>query len=450
MFQVLFVLQNAPAPAGQWKDGRAEILDVDPPTSKFDLLLSIADEGKRLVVTWRYRDELFEPEIITRLAARYESLLAGIVAQPNARISSLDCLPAAERERPSMKSGPADNPFARFKMGKPKKPLSVKDLRLVRTGHLSGLPDGPLLVEAENRDVDLKEWAIGQREWLQEQLLKYGAILFRGFGISNCEEFEGFAHSQCESLYEEYGDLPRQAVGNKVYTSTPYPAEQAILFHNESSHMHCWPMKIFFCCLRAAEQGGETPLADCRRVYERLNPGLRRKLEERGVLYVRNYTPGLDVSWEEFFRTGDRQEVEAYCRRAGLEWEWKPGGGLRTRKPCRAIAQHPRTGQKLMFNQVQAHHIACLEAETRRALEQLFARADLPRNVYWGDGEEIRDEEIASLRAAYDAETVRFAWQNGDVLLLDNMLTAHGRAPYVGERRIVVVLGEVMNESELR
>ena len=72
----------------------------------------------------------------------------------------------------------------------------------------------------------------------------------------------------------------------------------------------------------------------------------------------------------------------------------------------------------------------------------LLGEENLPNNTYYGDGTAIEPHVLDELRAAYEAETVEFAWQRGDVLLLDNMLTAHGRAPFSPPRQIVVSMAE--------
>jgi alpha-ketoglutarate-dependent taurine dioxygenase len=315
--------------------------------------------------------------------------------------------------------------------------VSLPQEDLVRAEPIAPGVPLPLVLCPNAPGLDLAEWAAANRSFVEEKLLAHGGLLFRGFGLSSIADFERFAGSLCPELFGEYGDLPREGVGGKVYSSTPYPPDKPILFHNESSHLPRWPMRIFFYCAQPAEQGGETPIVDCREVYRRLSPETRRRFEEKHLMYVRNYTEGLDVSWTDFFHTTDRAEVE------GTEVEWTNGNGLRTRQICRAVIEHPATGEPLFFNQVQIHHVSTLDPEVRRSLLSLFPEEDLPRNVYYGDGTPIEDEVMEEVGTVLSGCAVEFPWQAGDVVMLDNMLVAHSRNPYVGARKIVVALGQM-------
>jgi hypothetical protein len=83
-----------------------------------------------------------------------------------------------------------------------------------------------------------------------------------------------------------------------------------------------------------------------------------------------------------------------------------------------------------------------LEAKIQRALLAEFKPDDLPNNTYYGDGTEIEEEVIEHLRQAYVQEITVFKWQKGDVVVLDNMLTAHGRSSYLGERKVLFAMSE--------
>ncbi len=326
--------------------------------------------------------------------------------------------------------------------------LASPDAELVRTGEVLPGKTFPLLVEPAVEGLDLVRWAGGRLDWIESRLRQHGALLLRGFALGAVSRFEEFALAVCPDLFGEYGDLPSEQGGDKIYRSTPYPSSKTILFHNESSHQHRWPLKQMFYCVQPSTHGGETPIVDCRQLYRVLPRELVRGFAEKRLRYVRNFTEGLDVSWQDFFRTAERSVVEDYCRRAGIACEWT-ASGLRTHQPAVAVARHPRTGEMVFFNQLQLHHVACLEPELREALGALFPEEDFPRNVYYGDGSRIEDSVMAEILAAYWANSMSLPWQAGDILLVDNMMTAHARNPYVGPRKIVVAMGEMFDGSEL-
>jgi len=330
-----------------------------------------------------------------------------------------------------------------------RKAVDLAHFNPVRESQLQPDQRLPLIMEPASDQVDLADWARNNRELIEQKLYRHGGILFRGFGLRDAQDFEKVAASICRELYSEYGDLPREGVAGKVYTSTPYPEDKSILYHNESSHMSRWPSKINFFCVTVAKEGGATPIADCRKVYQDLDPKVRDKFEAKGLMYVRNFAEGLDVSWQRFFGTEDKSVVEDSCHKAGMTCEWAANDGLRIRQRCRAVLRHPHTGEKSFFNQVQLHHVHSLEPAVRQSLLSIFKREDLPRHVYYGDGSPIEDSVMEHVGETYEKNAVRFQWQQGDMVSLDNMLTAHARDPYVGPRKIVVALGDMVEGSEL-
>ena len=319
----------------------------------------------------------------------------------------------------------------------------------VRSGPLLETGPLPLKIEPAVDGVDLCTWAARRREALERDLLEHGGILFRGFGISSVEGFQDFVRTVGGPLLDyTYRSTPRSEVSGKIYTSTEYPQDQWIPMHNEMAYTRQWPMKIAFFSVRVAQTGGETPIADSRRVYHRIDPEVRERFAEKGVLYVRNYGDALDLPWQTVFQTSDRGEVEAFCVRSGIDFEWRPGDRLRTRQICPAIAAHPVTGDPLWFNQAHLFHVTSLGAEVAESLLATLGEEDLPRNTYYGDGTALEPEVLAAIRAVFREESVLFPWQPRDILLLDNMLTAHGRAPFTGSRKVVVGMAEARSHAD--
>lgn len=314
---------------------------------------------------------------------------------------------------------------------------------LVRLEPLPGGGSLPLLAWSEVDGVDLAAWMTRNRGDIEARLSAHGGILFRGFGVGTPEELDRIVRAVSgETLEYTYRSTPRTRVQGEIYTSTEYPADQSIPLHNEMSYTRSWPRKIFFCCAVAAPVGGETPIADSRGVYRRIDPEIREKLARLGVTYVRNYGSGIDLPWQDVFQTSDREAVEELCRRAGIEFEWRGEDELRTRQTCQAVTVHPGTGEPVWFNQAHLFHVSGLPNALRESLLSTFAEEDLPRNALYGDGTPFEPEVLAAIRAAYEAETMEFPWQEGDVLLLDNVLVAHGRRPFQGPRRVLVGMSE--------
>ncbi|HMG49958.1 MAG TPA: TauD/TfdA family dioxygenase [Inquilinus sp.] len=302
----------------------------------------------------------------------------------------------------------------------------------------------PLLVEAAPGTAPSLIAALPEiRELVDRHLLGHGGLLFRGFALDGADAFQGFAAGFGHPLLTyEFGSTPRSKVTQGVYTSTEYPPHQHIPLHNEQAYTRDWPMKIWFYCQQAAPEGGETPIADSRAIYRDMPEALRDRFADKGLMYVRNYGNGLDVSWQQVFDTESRDVVEAYCRRHGIDCEWKEDGELRTRQVCQGAMAHPVTGEMVWFNQAHLFHVSNLEPEVRATLLELVDEPDLPRNVYYGDGSAIEDEALEVVRGVLDAHKVTFPWQSGDVVMLDNMLTAHARAPFKGPRKVIVAMAE--------
>jgi alpha-ketoglutarate-dependent taurine dioxygenase len=318
----------------------------------------------------------------------------------------------------------------------------------VRAYTLEGSPL-PLVLEPTEDGIDLAEWNATNREWVEAQLLVHGGVLFRNFTLPSPADFERAAKAIYGELFGDYGDLPKNAAGEKIYESTPYPPDQMILYHNESSHLPSWPRKISFHCVIPAKSGGCTPVFDTREALKHIDAAVLNEVRSKGLMYVRNFSKGVDPTWEAFFHTTDKATVEQMCRDAGSDFEWKSDGGLRVINRSKGIVKHPKTKEEMFFNQVQIHHIYCVDEDTREGLRALFDDQDLPRNVYYGDGSPIPDETMQHLGEVFEKIAVRFKWQKGDMIMLDNMLVTHARDSFEGPRHIVVAMGQMISADEL-
>ena len=308
-----------------------------------------------------------------------------------------------------------------------------------------GLPGGGALpaIISPSEPATLADAGKKLRDEISALLPRHGGVLLRGFSPAGVSGFQNFAASFGHPLLNyEFGSTPRSVVEGGIYTSTEYPAHQTIPLHNEQSYTRQWPMKIWFYCDQPSPSGGATPIADSRAIHRRLPSSLVRRFTEKRLMYVRHYGNGLDLPWQRVFSTEAPADVERYCHAQGITCEWNDDGELTTRQVCQAVARHPSTGDMVWFNQAHLFHVSALDPAVREALLAAVDEDQLPRNVYYGDGSPLEASALDEVRAVMAEESVSFAWQHGDLLMLDNMLAAHGRAPYTGPRRIVVAMAE--------
>jgi len=279
-------------------------------------------------------------------------------------------------------------------------------------------------------------------ETLRGRLLEHGALLLRGFSMSGAAELERFVRlfSGRDPLDYVGGASPRVKLGEGVYTSTEYPSRLTLLPHNELSYTFRWPAHLFFCCATPPGSGGETPLADSRAVLRKLDPQVCARFRQKGIRYVRNLSgeAGSGYSWQEAFETEDGVAVEEFCRSGQVSFSWRGDGGLRLCEVRPATAKHPLTGEEVWFNQAEGFHPSALDPETYRALTARAGEEGLRLNSFYGDGTPLEAAALEHVREVVGAASMPVAWREGDLLVIDNLLAAHGRNPFDGPRRILL------------
>lgn len=296
-----------------------------------------------------------------------------------------------------------------------------------------------------------RAWLTAARPGLTAALHTYGAVLLRGLPLTEVGDVAEVRDVLIPEAtpYREKA-TPRSDFGRGVYSSTDLPASQRIHLHNENSYTLTFPGLLLFACLTAPEEGGATPVADCREVLSRLPAHLVAKMRADGWLLSRSYSDHISTDWRSAFGSGDRAEVERYCADNLIAHAWQEGGNLRTGQVRPGIITHPATGEEVWFNHLVFWNEWSLDEELRETLIDEFGRDQLPFNTAFGDGTTVTREDLAAIQTAYDAATVRARWRPGDLLLVDNILTAHGRDPFRGDRKIAVAMGAPVELSACR
>ncbi|MFC4595476.1 TauD/TfdA family dioxygenase [Sphingobium tyrosinilyticum] len=302
------------------------------------------------------------------------------------------------------------------------------------------------------------EWVAKNRNAVEAALVTFGAVLWRGFAVHGPEDFERFL-SDFTPFSQGYvgGTSHRKAVTGKVMEATRADDHINIIMHQEMAYLPTTPRLLAFYCNKPAERGGETPIADMRGLMEALPQGLQDKLKAHGVRYIRNFRNDETLndwradpyfnhySWQYWFETTDRAEVEVAMIERGSNVQWNDDGSLTIWTVLPATSVHPKTGEKLFFNQIYAmrqHRVTIGEHNITRIDAAYPNYLDKPNAAAFGNGEPLSEEDFMAVHAEMERREVSFRWEQGDVMLLDNKLTAHGRHPYKGERDTQVMLFE--------
>lgn len=450
LLQAVLVLQNMPVESPKVPGLDWELVEFDTSTTRFDLTLFINDSSRELKLLMQYNADLFLPKTIARMLTHFQALLESIVAQPDIRISALNLVDGVDiKHRSIERTKRRDSGFKSLMSAKPQ-PINLAQQKLV---HISEAIPGeslPLMIQPAIDDLDLVEWAQINRDWIETLLLKYGAMLFRNFNVDSVRDFERFALSICPGLFADNGELPRTRISGKVYTPVEYPSDKRILWHSENTFCPRWPMKIWFYCDHPAQEGGETPIVDSRKVFQLMPSRIRDEFAKKKIMYFRNCDEGLGLSWQSVFQTTSKAKVEEYCNENGIRFIWESENHLKTWSVCRAVASHPKTGDMVWFNQATHWHVSCLESEIGESLRSTFSEESLPRNVYYGDASPIEDSVMEEICDVYQRAEVSFPWQKRDIMMLDNMLTSHARNPYKGPRKMAVAMGDLIGNQDLR
>jgi len=296
---------------------------------------------------------------------------------------------------------------------------------------------------------DPLNWVTEHREALRAFVTEHGAILVRGLGLRDADETAAVFRQLTNGLMtEREAFASRRIYSNGVYSSSAWPANQQMFMHHELSYRLEFPGLMLFACLGAPTRGGVTGVSDAPTVLNALPPALVKRFVREGWMLIRNYNDEIGASYPQAFGTEDRGAVERYCRANAIEFEWQPDGGLRTRQRRSAIVRHPVTGQLCWFNQIAFLNEWTLDPEIREYLVDVYGSDGLPFNTCFGNGDPIGENIVQLLNQVYEAKTMREPWQAGDLMLVDNVRSAHSREPFEGPREVLVGLADAVRLAD--
>ncbi len=310
------------------------------------------------------------------------------------------------------------------------------------------LQAGKLPVLRAEASGDAERWAAEHRHALRTLVAEHGSLLVRGLGLRDVAETESVFRRLGSLMPEMEAFAPRRRYAQGVYSSSKWPPNQPMCMHHELSYTLEPPSLMLFACLTAAASGGATPVADSPTVLNALPADLVERFEQAGWLLIRNYNEDIGASLADAFGTDDRGAVESYCRDHAIDFEWRPDGALRTRQRRSAVVPHPINGRRCWFNQIAFLNEWTLDPELREYLVDVYGEDGLPFNTRFGNGDPIGADIVQTINETYDAHTVCERWEAGDLLLVDNIRTAHARESFEGPREVVVAMADAVHLAD--
>jgi alpha-ketoglutarate-dependent taurine dioxygenase len=314
--------------------------------------------------------------------------------------------------------------------------------------HVELQPGRPPMLRTEATG-DAPSWAAEHRDALRAVVADHGSVLVRGLGLRDAAEVGAVLQRLASGLMSEREAFaPRRTYSDGVYSSSKWPPNQPMCMHHELSYALEFPGLMLFACLTAPTGGGATAVADSATVLAALPTELITRFEREGWLLTRSYNDEIGASVAEAFGTEDRAAVEAYCRANAIEFEWQPDGGLRTRQRRSAVVHHPATGRRCWFNQIAFLNEWTIVPEVREYLVDVYGADGLPFNTRFGNGDPIDEDVVQLLNRIYEANTAREPWRPGDLMLVDNVRTAHSREPFEGPREVLVAMADAVRLAD--
>ncbi len=316
---------------------------------------------------------------------------------------------------------------------------------------------GPITLE--NLIVDVSRGGRDEAvEQVRHKLRRERAVLLRNTGMTDLAEMAAWAKwLGLVQMDYEGGTGHRTSLGAGVLSVGTEPQNANIDPHCEMSFWTCFPRYILFGCVEIPSLGGETVIADNRRVSREIRATpTGQKILEKGICYIRNFAddehPGCipsTKSWQEAFGFSDWDRLQTYCREKDWDLFRREDGSVRIAYPEIGYEHDVASGEDLLFTSM---------ARLGRAFDDWPPFDRLPNelrpyHLTYADGSEFSAEDLDTLDRIFARHSIPIRWRPGDIAVLDNIAWPHARPPYrlgPGEqRRIGVLVSEPVQRQRI-
>lgn len=268
------------------------------------------------------------------------------------------------------------------------------------------------------------------------ELLNNGVAFIRGVEVDSLGTLVSAALTSLGSLFEyDFQVTPRRELGNGFLSATEVPPMRPVRFHNECSYLPIMPRYLLFACARASDSGGRTLLSSSAQITANLPSDVRCRLLRRQILYRWMFADDSHLSRKVVGKAPDEvlKSLELCSRR-------DVAGRLIVESRRPATLSCPSTGADLWANHIWALHASAIPAALLEVCKAENGSDFVPHDVMYDDGTPISQEDIEQIGEVYKQFTVYINWEPGDIAVIDNLMWAHAREPFVGARELLVQL----------
>lgn len=327
----------------------------------------------------------------------------------------------------------------------------------------------------------LKKWVQNNHKLLQEKIALHGGIFFKGFNINNALDFEIVAKAIDPNLCDKhpFDSGARTWLTKYIYEASISLINQSLIpisFHNEDSYISCVPSTIMFCSLEPALWGGESLIADCRKVFSALPCKLKKKFINKDVQskFVFNddiflVNSRISKNKNDIIELGKAYGAEEVLRtfEDATQFLFKVPAVIKcnsSKDPVLFNLFHQTaisyiidiwfaySYKKGFLSKVNGYFLIILSLikGLKLFIKSLIKRKQMDSEIFSPskrieysllDGENISLLELIQINLAFWKNAVILPLQKGDFIVLDNRLVAHGRMPYKGRRVLLSCIG---------
>ncbi len=280
---------------------------------------------------------------------------------------------------------------------------------------------GAMITPAESGSTELPDPAS-----VVEQFKQHGTLLFRGFGFDK-GSFVEFSKAVTPSFVDYSGGAyPRDSIDgdSTVLSVTGHRQCFPVPLHGEMFYTTVRPAVLWFYCEHPPVSQGETTVCDGIQLYDRLGDTTRQLFDRKRIKYVRRYP---DSDWQKIYQTEDLAEVGRLCQERETEFFLDPNdGSVVTSFVTTAYTHDVYSGRRAFVNNI-------LPVMVQQS------RGNQHSKVFLDDDSPIPEGVLAEISESAEALTINVAWQQGDLVMINNTRCMHGRRQFDDTQREIYV-----------